>query len=104
MTREIDVCEGFQLRTVDNLNWQVFEYREVKKKDGGAAKEWIALPSFHGKLSTAVLWIFDYLPKSRSADRKNLEELIKELNAVAADVGKHANKFQKAMNGTRDVQ
>ena len=104
MTREIDVCEGFQLRTVDNLNWQVFEYREVKKKDGGAAKEWIALPSYHAKLSTAVLWIFDYLSKSRSADRKNLKELIEELNAVAADIGKHANKFQKAMKGTRDVQ
>ena len=104
MTMEIDVCEGFKLRAVDNLNWQVFEYREVKKKDGGEAKEWIALPSYHAKVSTAVLWIFDYLPKSRGADRKNLKELIKELNAVATDVGKHANKFQKAMKETRDVQ
>lgn len=104
MTREIDVCEGFKLCAVDNLNWQVFEYREVKKKDGGAAKEWIALPSYHAKVSTAVLWIYDYLPKSRNADRKNLKELIEELNAVAADVGKHVSKFQKAMKGACDVQ
>ena len=103
MTREIDVCEGFKLRAVDNLNWQVVEYREVEKKDGGAAKEWIALPTYHAKVSTAVLWVYDYLPKSRNADRKNLKEFIKELNAVAADVGKHANRFQKAMKDARDV-
>ena len=103
MTREIDICDGFQLRAVDNLNWQVFEFREVNKRDGSAVKEWVPLPSYHGKLDSAVLWIFNYLPKSRKADRKNLKELIEELNKVAANVGKHATKFQKAMKEARNV-
>lgn len=39
---------------VDSKNWQLFEYRSVDKRDGSVAEEWVALPSFHGTLLSAL--------------------------------------------------
>lgn len=57
---EIIVNERFKIVHVDSLNWQVFEFREIKDKGSttrAGESDWIALPAFFGYPEHAIEWI-----------------------------------------------
>lgn len=100
----IDVIDGFQVRCLDKMNWQVYERCEVKKRGedktytGETAEEWVALPSYHRSVGDAVLWIAGYIPKARYRKFKGtLDDFLKAMDDVAARIERSAKKINKAV-------
>ena len=57
---EIVVNERFKVIHIDSMNWQVFEYREIKenhKTNRAGEADWIALSAFFGCPEHALEWI-----------------------------------------------
>jgi len=60
---EIIVNERFKIVHVDALNWQVFEFKTLKKSNNPnlASREgesdWVALPAFFNRVEYAAEWL-----------------------------------------------
>lgn len=51
------VLDDWKLVRVDQMNWQVFERREVKPKDGPPRVDWVGLPAFFGDIGHAARYM-----------------------------------------------
>lgn len=84
---EIPVDERYKIAHVDALNWQVFEYRTLKKSNNPnlASREgksdWIALPAFFSCPEHALEW----LARKKFADSgemyESLQDAVKAIKA-----------------------
>ena len=84
---EIIVNERFKVVHVDALNWQVFEYRTLKKSNNPnlanreGESDWVALPAFFGFPEHA----FEWLARKQFADsgetHESLEAAVKAFKA-----------------------
>ena len=90
---EVEVLEDWKVVCSDSLNWQVYQFAEIKKSDGTTAMEWKPLPSYHGSLENAVKAIWRKLPKSMKAERKTLSQVCKTLKELSDKVSESAKKF-----------
>ena len=87
---EIIVNERFKVVHVDALNWQVFEYRTLKKQNNPnrqsreGKSDWVALPAFFGLPEHA----FEWLARKQFADGGEIYESLEE----AAKAFKASNK------------
>ena len=92
---EIPVDERYKIVHVDALNWQVYEYREIKeshKTTRAGESDWVALPAFFGCPEHALEW----LARKKFADGgetyESLQDAVKAIKAsnkaLARDVAK----------------
>ena len=93
----IDVVDGFQVRCVDKMNWQVYELKRID--DNGVMKEkWMPLPSYHRSVEDAVIWIAGYIPKEKYKGFKTtLDGFLKEMDGISNKIEKSARKLGKAV-------
>lgn len=96
----VDVTKNYQLRCIDGLNWQVYQYREVeirenKKPTGKKKMEWVPLQSYHGTVESGVKSIAkNYLKGDEfKNDRVSLKEFISSLEKVKREIGKYAKSI-----------
>lgn len=98
----VEVTDIYQLRCSDRMNWQVFKLKGVKKRgeDGKASgkveKQWVGLPSFHGTVSSGVMWILKDMSKSSKKDKVTLNEFLEEMNKVSNKVIRSIRKKENA--------
>lgn len=95
--KEVEVLEDWKVVCVDGLNWQVYQFAEVKKAGGTTAMEWKALPSYHGTLESAVKAIWRKLPKNMKAERKTLSQAYKMLEELSDKISESARKFNEGV-------
>lgn len=99
----VEVIDGYELRSSDGMNWQVFQYRELKPrgkyKDRAEDSGWVALPSYHATVPAGVQWIADHIPKSaKNRDaRKTLDQFLEDYAKIKTSITKSANKMAKAV-------
>lgn len=81
---EIIINERFKIAHVDALNWQAFEYREIKenhKTTRAGEHDWVALPAFFGFPEHALEW----LARKKFADSgemyESLQDAVKAIKA-----------------------
>lgn len=92
----IRVTDEYELRDSDALNWQVFEYREITKKDGSVVKEWTPRAAYFSRLSGALDWIIQQLPRKReNGTLVTLQDALKDIRKMAKEVKKYAEKFEE---------
>ncbi len=99
MDGEVNVTDGFKIVAIDDRNWQVHQFRKVKKKDGTEVEEWIALPSYHSNVEYAIKAIAKMIPKNKKTVRKDLAEFLDELDKMTKRIERAATKFDKAVKG-----
>ena len=97
---EIIVNERFKIVHVDALNWQVFEFKTLKKSNNPnlASREgesdWVALPAFFGLPEHAFEWI----ARKHFADGGEIYESLEEAaKAFKASNKKLVREFTKAL-------
>ena len=100
----VDVIDGFQVRCVDKMNWQVYQRCQVKKRNddksysGITEEEWVPLASYHRSLEDAVVWIASYIPKNKYKGFKmTLDGFLKEMEDISNKIEKSARKMGKAV-------
>lgn len=107
----IEVIDGYELRSSDGMNWQVFEYRKVERREKGNKRtgqidyEWVGLPSYHGSIAAGIEWISDYIPKSSKnrGRRATLAQFLEDYGKIKTGITKSANKMAKAVkDGSRE--
>lgn len=72
---EIIINERFKIVHVDKLNWQIFEYREIKenhKTDRAGESDWIALPAFFSRPEYAI----EHIAQKQFADGGEVYETL----------------------------
>lgn len=108
----IEVLNGlYELRSSDGMNWQVFEWREIERREKGNKRTgqvdhgWVGLPSYHGTVESGIKWIADYIPKSpkNRGRRATLEQFLDDYGKIKTGITKAANKMAKAVkDGSRE--
>ena len=82
---EISVNERFKIVRSDTLNWQVFEFKTLKKQNNPNLKnregksDWVPLPSYFSNVENAISWIARKLEDNGEAS--TLEEYVKAIKA-----------------------
>ncbi|MBR2681534.1 MAG: hypothetical protein IKE23_12460 [Exiguobacterium sp.] len=101
---EIIVNERFKIVHVDALNWQVFEFKTLKKSNNPnlASREgesdWVALPAFFGLPEHAFEWI----ARKHFADGGEIYESLEEAaKAFKASNKKLVREFTKALEESK---
>ena len=104
MRTEIIVNERFKIVHVDALNWQVFEFKTLKKSNNPnlASREgesdWVALPAFFGLPEHAFEWI----ARKHFADGGEIYESLEEaVKAFKASNKKLVREFTKALEESK---
>ena len=95
---DVKVLDDYEVRAVDSLNWQVYQHKEVKGRDG-ARVEWVALPAFFRDLESAIDWIAKRVPKADRKGRSDLDGFLAEYRAVCGEIARHARRFEKVVRG-----
>lgn len=99
----IEVIDGYELRSTDGLNWQVYHFKEFehrgKNKDRDGESGWVALPSYHASVQAGVHWICEHIPKNaKNRDaRKTLDQFLEDYGKMKTSITKAANKMAKAV-------
>ena len=104
----IEVTDGYELRCIDGMNWQVFHLKSVEKKDESRKKtgvfeeQWVGLPSYHGSISAGIDWIINHMPKNAKnrEERKNLQQFLADLKKITGKLERLAKKMEGAANGS----
>ena len=101
---EIIVNERCKIVHVDALNWQVFEFKTLKKSNNPnlASREgesdWVALPAFFGLPEHAFEWI----ARKHFADGGEIYESLEEAaKAFKASNKKLVREFTKALEESK---
>lgn len=101
----IRLLDNYELRRVDDRNWQLWQFKPVKKKDGSRGRktgevvmEWTALGIFPRTIEGAIRWIFENAPKRNWAHAEcDLRGAIDELRELERDMAAHAEEFAKGV-------
>lgn len=97
---DIRVTEDYEVRALDSLNWQVWNLREVAKKDGTKSVEWVATGNYFSRLDSAIEWIWHQLPRQRQkGTAKTLQDALGDIRGMLAEVREHGAKFEKFWEG-----
>ena len=87
---DIRITDGYELRPIDSLNWQLFELREVNKKDGSKSVEWVATGNYFSRLDGAVEFVMRHLLKKNQKQAVvTLADALDELRGIAAEIKKN---------------
>lgn len=95
---DIRVTEDYEVRAADSLNWQVWNLREVAKKDGTKSVEWVATGNYFSRLDGAIEWIWHQLPRNRQKGTlvtltdalRGIREMLAEVRECAAQIARDA--------------
>lgn len=99
----IELIDGFELRPMNSMNWQVYEFRKVVKKNGTVAEQWVGLESYHNTVRSALMWLLEYIPRTRyKAVQANVAGYIDELRWLLADVEAAASRLEKAIGKAKE--
>jgi hypothetical protein len=95
----IRLTDNYELRRINSLNWQLFEWREVEKLDKPASKggrktgekvsEWVALDCFPRTIESACAWILENGNGYTRDESLTLAQAVDEFKRTADDL-KHA--------------
>ena len=93
----IRVLDTYEVRRMDQSNWQVWQYKVLEGGKRKGEMDWVALNSFHGTVSAAVGWIAKHAPRNLylAAD-VDLQGAIDCMREIERDMAKHAKAFEKA--------
>ncbi|MBR3226115.1 MAG: hypothetical protein IKF78_12410 [Atopobiaceae bacterium] len=87
---DIRVTEDYEVRALDSLNWQVWNLREVAKKDGTKSVEWVATGNYFTRLDGAVEFVMRHLLKKNQKQAVvTLADALDELRGIAAEIKKN---------------
>ena len=96
----IQVTDEYALDDHDPMQWQLYEYMEVTKKDGSKVMEWRPRGYYFSRLSAALDWIMGQLPRRRSNGTSLvIQDALRDIHGIAKEVGKYAERFEKAREG-----
>jgi hypothetical protein len=88
--------ENYQIRPYpNNLCWEVWKFRDVKKKDGKVEKKWVSEGCYPSTLDHALLIVHERLLKDGCDDVVDLERAMKTVKAQAKAIAKAAEKAAK---------
>ena len=96
----IKITDDFELHG-DELQWQIYQRREVNGKDGESRLDWVALPSYHGRIEYALLDIQDRLLRTQKGERATISAALEELRELQDDIRKTARRFEKGLEANR---
>lgn len=99
----IRLTDNYELRRVDTLNWRLYEYKAVKKKDGSRGKrtgevqhEWVALDCFPRTVDSACAWILENGKGYTRDESLTLAQAVDELKQTAATLEKNVKKWAQS--------
>lgn len=96
---EIIINDTFKVVRINNLNWQVFEYKELKAPRNPALAnregefDWVAMPNYFGQLAPALRWIAE--EQINNSGEKY--DLMQAVSAIETSNLKLANDIRKAL-------
>lgn len=94
----IRVTDDYELRVVDALNWQVYEFKEVKHKDGTKSVDWVGTGNYFTRLDGAIEWIWHQLPRKRqNGTLVTLQDALKAIRGMLAEVRECADRIERAV-------
>lgn len=99
---EIVVNEQYKIVRVDSLNWQVFEYKQLKapKNPNMPSREgeydWVALQKFFGQLSPALRWLAEQ--QVDNGEKMTLQEAVSTIETSNLKLMRDIEKALKAAN------
>ena len=101
----IRVTEEYEIRAADNLNWQIYEYKEVAKKDGTKEMEWRPVQAYFRGLQSAFRWILDSLSKKRKNGAvPSLQDALRAIRGMVSEVEECAERVEKAIETGKGLE
>lgn len=83
--REIELCEGMKLRSVDSMNWELMELRESRRgKDEGSVR-WFGTGRYYQGLSAALEHAYERA-MLRGEGSETLEAALAKAERIAAEL------------------
>lgn len=87
--------ENYQIRPYPNsLCWEVWKFRDVKKKDGSVKREWVSEGCYPSTLDQALNIVHERLLKE-GGSVVGIEDAVKAVKAQAKVIAKAADKAAK---------
>lgn len=87
--------ENYQIRPYpNNLCWEIWKFRGVKKKDGSVSEEWVSEGRYPSDLAQALATVHERLLKE-GGSVAGIEDAIKAVEAQARAIVKAADKAAK---------
>ncbi len=87
--------ENYQIRPYpNNLCWEVWKFRDVKKKDGSVKREWVSEGCYPSTLDQALNIVHERLLKE-GGSAVGIEDAVKAVKAQAKVIAKAADKAAK---------
>jgi len=74
----------WKVKRIDSLNWQVFEWREIKessKTKRGGETDWMAHPAYFSKLENALEWVYDKETEDMGI-KKSLKTAVAQMRTI----------------------
>ncbi len=88
--------ENYQIRPYpNNLCWEIWKFRDVKKKDGSVKREWVSEGCYPSTLDQALNIVHERLLKDGSDAVVDLEGAVKAVKAQVKAIAKAADKAAK---------
>lgn len=88
--------ENYQIRPYpNNLCWEIWKFRDVKKKDGTVEREWVSEGCYPSTLDQALNTVHERLLKEDKDTIVDLESAVKAVKAQAKAISKAADKAAK---------
>lgn len=87
--------ENYQIRPYpNNLCWEVWKFRDVKKKDGSVKREWVSEGCYPSTLDQALNIVHERLLKE-GGSVVGIEDAVKAVKAQTKTIAKAADKAAK---------
>lgn len=87
--------ENYQIRPYpNNLCWEIWKFRDVKKKDGSVEREWVSEGCYPSTLAQALNTVHERLLKE-GGSVVGIEDAVKAVKAQARAISKAADKAAK---------
>ena len=98
--RAVRIAQGYELRRLDSRNWQLWERRPVKSGKRAGMVEWMPCDAYFGGIREAVEHVAGDAQRNRYACvDADLEGAISIMRQIERDIGRHAERFERAMGG-----
>ena len=93
---EIQVNARWKVARFDDLNWRVFEYREVRKQNNGRASregeyDWMPCDAWFGHLEYAIEWIYERETADMGVHR-DLKSAIRQMKSIKEQLADDVRK------------
>ena len=94
---DIRLLDNYELRRVDDRNWQLYKLKELESGKRKGEVDWVPLGIYPQTIEGSIQWIFENAPKADWENAKcDLEGAIGELREIERDMAAHAREFGKA--------